>query len=73
MSKADTRFVVCIANEGCDDLELRKLYTVVSDDEAGADGYLRIVDESGEDYLYPVKNFAPVEIPEDVADVLQAV
>jgi hypothetical protein len=70
MSTRTRRFVVCISNEGCDDLERRKLYIVISDDRPGEEGYLRIVDESGEDYLYPAKYFAPVELSEDVAEAL---
>lgn len=73
MGKGDKRFVVCISNEGCEDLERRKLYAVVADEEPGAEGYLRIIDESGEDYLYPARLFAPVELPEEVVEVLAAV
>jgi hypothetical protein len=68
-----TQFVVCIANEGCEDLELRKLYAVVSNGEADEPGYVRVVDESGEDYLYPSKYFLPVELPEEVAGAVLAV
>jgi len=68
-----TRFVVCLANEGCEDLERRKLYAVVADDVAAADGYLRVVDESGEDYLYPAQNFAAIELSDDVLQALEAV
>jgi len=46
-------FVLCIENKDCDDLEKRKVYQVLPDDKAADEGYLRIVDESGEDYLYP--------------------
>jgi hypothetical protein len=73
MSKNQKRFVVCILNDGCDDLELRKLYAVVVDDSPSEDGYLRVIDESGEDYLYPARNFAPVELSEDTAEALSAV
>jgi hypothetical protein len=67
-----TRFVVCISNEGASDLELRKLYRVVPDDEAVSHGMLRVVDESEEDYLYPASFFAPVEVSDEVAQSLQA-
>jgi hypothetical protein len=67
------RFVVCISNRGCDDLELRKLYPVVSEEQRGEEGYLRVVDESGGDYLYPAKNFAAVELSEDAVAALQTV
>jgi hypothetical protein len=42
--------VLCIENKDCDDLEKRKVYQVLPDDKAADEGYLRIVDESGEDY-----------------------
>jgi len=64
MSKPRRRYVVCIRRVGAEDLELRKLYEVRADEAAGKRGYLRVVDESGEDYLYPKECFAPVELPE---------
>ena len=73
MAKHETQFVVCISNDGCEDLERRKLYAVAADEAPGEEGYVRIVDESGEDYLYPAKNFAPVELPDEVAQALTAV
>ena len=57
-------FVVCIENSGYPaSLELHKIYRVVPDKEAMREGDLRVVDESGEDYLYPAEWFAPVELP----------
>ena len=73
MAKHAKRFVVCISNDGCDDLVLRKLYAVVSEDQPGEVGYLRVVDESGEDYLYPATNFAVVELSADAVAALSAV
>jgi hypothetical protein len=58
------RFVVCIENGECSDLETRKLYRVVPDIEAEREGYLRVVDESGENYLYPESSFVPVDVPQ---------
>ena len=58
-----SKFVVCVRNDDCDDLEIRKIYQVIPDEAASTDGLLRIVDESGEDYLYPQSLFAPVELP----------
>jgi len=72
MANRTKRFVVSIANEGCDDLELRKLYMVVDDDEP-EQGFLRVIDESGEDYLYPARNFAAVELSEDAIRALRVV
>jgi len=57
------RFVVCIRNDDCEDLEVRKVYQVLSDEAASKDGYIRVIDESGEDYLYPADYFVPIEIP----------
>ena len=57
------KFVLCIRNEGCEDLELRKLYRVLPDKSAAADGYIRVIDESGEDYVYPEDFFWPIELP----------
>ena len=59
-----TRFAVCIHNSGYPaSLELHKIYRVLPDKEAEADGDLRIVDESGEDYLYEADRFLPVDLP----------
>ncbi len=60
------KFAVCIENQGCDDLQIWKLYRV------SADGYLRVVDESGEDYLYPPRRFVSVEFPAAVEQKLMA-
>jgi len=60
---SSTRFVVCVRNDGYpESLELRKLYRVVSDSQAAKADQLRVIDESGEDYLYPESFFAPVRI-----------
>jgi len=73
MDTTNRRFVVCVSNEGCEDLERRKLYEVVEDKSASKGGFIRVVDESGDDYLYPAKNFAAVELPADVVEALEAV
>jgi hypothetical protein len=57
------RFLVCVRNTGCNDLELRKLYERLPDAVAKREGYVRVVDESGEDYLYPDSYFVGVELP----------
>ena len=62
-AKLNGRFVICIGNEDCEDLELRKLYRVLPDEAAAADGYIRVIDESGEDYLYPQDYFLTIELP----------
>jgi hypothetical protein len=63
----DIRFAVCVNNAGYPaSLELHKIYRVLPDEDAEVDGDLRIVDESGEDYLYPAEYFVPVELPQAV-------
>lgn len=66
----EARFVVCVRNEDCEDLELRKVYRVLPDEAAAEDDYIRVVDESGEDYLYPASYFFRVEVPEAAEEAL---
>ena len=64
-------FVVCINNEGYPaSLELHKIYRVVSDEDSVASEDLRVIDESGEDYLYPSSYFAPIKVPAAVEESL---
>ncbi len=57
------KFLLCVDNKGYEaSLELRKLYQNIPDKEAERHGQLRIIDESGEDYLYPAKYFAPIRL-----------
>ena len=56
-------FLLCVRNTGCEDLELRKLYEHLPDDVAAREGYVRVVDESGEDYLYPKTYFVALRLP----------
>ncbi len=70
MNEKDRQFVLCIKNDGCEDLETRKIYEVLPDENAAKDDYIRIVDESGEDYLYPANYFYPVEIAQNVRENL---
>jgi hypothetical protein len=62
--KTESRFVLCIRNEDCDDLEPRKIYQVLPDKSSAADGCIRVIDESGEDYLYPQDYFVPIDLPQ---------
>lgn len=62
--------MLCIRNEGCEDLEPRKLYQVIPDEAAAEDGLLRVIDESGEDYLYPRDLFVPIELPRAAEEAL---
>ena len=58
------RFVVCIDNSDYEaSLELHKIYPVVPDPDAAQDRDLRIIDESGEDYLYAASRFVAIEVP----------
>ncbi len=66
-----TRFAICINNSGYPaSLELRKVYRVLPDEEAERDGDLRIVDETGEDYLYPASYFLLIEVAEEAERIL---
>jgi len=71
--RQNARFVVCIRNDGYPEaLELRKLYRVVPDPKAARVGSVRVIDESGEDYLYPLGFFAAVKLPAGVTRALVA-
>ncbi len=65
--KTRSRFVLCIRNDGADDLDPRKVYEVLVDRTAAREGYARVVDESGEDYLYPAEFFVPVKLPKAIS------
>lgn len=62
--KVSRRYAVCIRNEGNEaSLERNKLYVVLPDRKAQADGLVRVIDEDGEDYLYPANWFVAVDVP----------
>ena len=63
--------MLCVENRDCKDLERRKIYQVLPDDEASKEGYLRVIDESGEDYLYPDSYFILVQLPREAQEALQ--
>ncbi|MGE0886518.1 MAG: hypothetical protein AB7P14_23520 [Blastocatellales bacterium] len=67
--KSPPQFVLCINNEDWEDLELRKVYQVLPDKVAAEDGNLRVIDESGEDYLYPQDCFVAIELPQVAEEV----
>ena len=59
-----SKFSLCVKNTGYDaSLEVRKIYVQLRDTQAEEHGLVRIVDESGEDYLYPEEMFVPIEVP----------
>lgn len=65
------QFAVCINNEGYpSSLEVGKLYRILPDDEATSHGYLRVIDESGEDYGYSNDRFFQIELPEELEKTL---
>ena len=65
-------FAVCLRNTGfVASLEVRKLYPFVHDPDAEANNLIRVVDESGEDYLYPVRFFRKLALPSDVKRALR--
>lgn len=60
----NSRYVLCVKNRGyAASLEVRKVYRLKPDAEALGHGLLRVIDESGEDYLYPAKYFVRIEVP----------
>jgi hypothetical protein len=74
MSKRMKEFVVCVRNEGYEAaLELRKIYHVIPDTAAQRHLLLKVIDESGEDYLYPQNCFLPIELPKALEKAVLAV
>ena len=64
VAEAALRFVVCVNDEGVEDVSLGVVYRALPDEAASREGFLRIVDDSGEDYLYPQDRFIPIDVPE---------
>ena len=66
----ETQFVVCINNQDYQaSLEVRKIYQIIPDSRAAEHQFIRVIDESGEDYLYPVAYFVPIELQKAVEAV----
>ncbi len=71
MRRQTTDFVVCVNNdEYAASLERRKIYETVPDQDAESHGMIRVVDESGEDYLYPKSLFMEIRVPKPVCHAL---
>jgi hypothetical protein len=71
MARPSKRLVVCLDNAGYElALERRKIYVAIADAEAQRKGHIRVIDESGEDYLFPKSCFAPVKFPDAVRRAL---
>ena len=70
-----TRFAVCINNSAYpDDLKIRTIYQVLADESGARSNYIRVVDETGEDYLYPAELFVIIDVPAEAQKVfMQAV
>ena len=67
----ESKFVVCVRNDGYPaSLETRKIYQVVPDAKAAEHELVRMIDESGEDYLYPASYFVPIELPQAVEQAI---
>ena len=72
-SKKTSQFAICLNNEGYEaSLEVGKVYRVLPDQKAATHGYIRMVDESGEDYAFAAKRFYKVEFPLPVEATLDA-
>jgi hypothetical protein len=65
------QFAVCINNSAYpDDLKVRTVYQILPDDSAARSNYIRVIDETGEDYLYPAEYFVSVNVPPEAAKAL---
>lgn len=72
--KTENRFAICVQNEGYPaSLELWKVYRVLPDDKAAKHQLIRVVDESGEDYLYDQSWFVPIKLPQAAKEAMLAV
>ena len=68
-----TPYALCIDNGGYpESLEVRKVYVVLPDERAAASNYLRIIDETDEDYLYAAKYFVMIDVPEQAAEAMSS-
>jgi hypothetical protein len=66
----EVQFAICIRNTNAEDLELRKVYQVLPRKSPSEEGFLRVIDESGEDYLYPADYFILLDLPQVVERAL---
>jgi len=64
--RINMKFAISTLSEGYDDLESLKVYRILPDEKAGRAGCLRVIDESGEDYLYPTEKFVVVEFSDEI-------
>jgi len=74
MRSTAKQLVICLENEGYEvSLERRKIYQALPDPDAAKHRQIRVIDESGEDYLYPQRFFAPIDLPQAVRRAVLAV
>jgi hypothetical protein len=69
----NVKFFLCVNNDACEDLILHKIYRMIPDKKAEKEGFIRVIDESGEDYLYPLSNFTDVNLSQKARSTLLAV
>jgi len=68
---SEKHFVICVRNDEYEGaLELRKIYEVLEDRDAEPHDLVRVIDESGEDYLYPRDWFLTIQLPQNIEDVI---
>jgi hypothetical protein len=70
MSHQKKQFAICVRKEGAEDLEIRKVYQILPDAYAAKNKQVRVVDESGEDYLYPAEFFISLTLPREAERAL---
>ena len=70
----DIQFVVCLNNADYEaSLEIGKIYRAIRDEDATANGLMRVIDESGDDYAFAASRFYPIDLPKPIEEVLLAV
>jgi hypothetical protein len=70
-TKSQRRFLLCVNNAGYPaSLDVRKVYATLPDADAESSGFVRVIDESGEDYLYPQELFVAVDLPKAAAEAV---
>lgn len=73
-NKAATTYALCVSNEGTEvSLEPLKLYQIVEPEPNDPADWIRVIDESGEDYIYPAANFVLLKLPDDVEEIVEEV
>lgn len=72
-SSTSPAFAVCVDSRGHDDLQVRRIYQLLPDESAARSAFVRVIDDSGEDYLYPASCFVSLDLPKAVKDALRVV